>query len=106
MVLGKLELLLPKVDRAQTIPGVIVAWIGTNSVSVAVHRLFKIFVRNVLVTGERVRVCERRVQLNSLAWKRPQAESNGEDNSANKQLSWTNLPAGRKSRRQRVLSAS
>ncbi|TYZ64903.1 hypothetical protein PybrP1_001126 [[Pythium] brassicae (nom. inval.)] len=66
MVLGELELFLPVVDCPEPVPRVVVPRVGPNRVPVAVDRLLKVLVRDVLVPGKRVRVRERRVELDRL----------------------------------------
>jgi hypothetical protein len=64
-VVGRqLVLLLPVVYIPHAVPGVIVSWVDADSSPVAGDSLVKIFVRNVLVRGERVGIGKARIQLN------------------------------------------
>ena len=63
MILRQLVFLLSEINRAQTIPGVVMTVIVQQGLSKRFNRLLQIFVVYLLVPTERVRVRKRRIQL-------------------------------------------
>ena len=58
VIFGNVVLLLPEVNGAEAVPGVIMPLIGAERVAIAGRGLLKVFVCDVFVTRQGVRVGE------------------------------------------------
>ena len=63
MVLGHFILFLSKIDGTQTVPGVVMSRIQTQSRSIALGRFLKIFICKMFVPSEGISVRVFRIQL-------------------------------------------